>query len=104
MSSSIVAVSSDIDSALGSSGLKAGSPGSEARQLCSCAVTAPRLPSSGRKAAGSVAIWSSASSQPPTASEKKRWATPSVAANDLPSYSYHPWSGAMLAKPRRVRN
>ena len=99
MSSSIVAVSSDSDSALGSSGLNAGSLASEASALCSSAVTVPeaaRAPSG--TPPGRCAIWSSASSQPPTASGKKRCATPSVAENERPSYSYQPCSGAMLAE------
>ena len=97
MSSSIVAVSSDSDSELGSSGLKAGSPASLASTLCSSAVTVPSLPRSSSSPSGSVTIRSSAISQPPVASGKKRCATPSVAENDRPSYWYQPSSGAMLA-------
>ena len=104
MSSSIVAVSSASDSALGSSGLKAGSVESEARALCSSAVTWPSFPSSESKPSGSELICSSAISQPPVAFAKKRWATPSVAANERPSYSYHPSRGAMLAYSWSVRN
>ena len=42
--------------ALGSSGLKAGSLASEARTLCSSAVTEPRLPSSVSRDSGSEPI------------------------------------------------
>ena len=104
MSSSTVAVNNDSDSWLGSSGENAGSLASDPSTLCISAVAIPRLPRRWRKAAGSVPISSSASSQPPRASGRNSWATPSVVASADPSYSYQPRSGAMFGKPCCVRN
>ncbi len=84
-------------------GENAGSPESEASALCSWAVTRPSEASELMNVAGSVRIWSSASSQPPVASGRNRCATPSVAASERPSNSYHPRSGAMFENSCAVR-
>ena len=98
MSSSIVAVSSDSDSALGSSGLKAGSLESEASALCSCGgdgaeaaeLGAGRLPDRWRS--GPAPAPSRRRRRRRSAGRRRAWRR-----SDWPSYSYQPCSGAMLA-------
>ena len=97
ISSSIVAVSSDRFSALGSSGAKSGSPRSEPEHGVQLAGDARR----GRaRAARTPSRSSRHSSQPSRAPARYSCSVPSVASISRPSYSYQPASGAMCANPR----
>ena len=82
--SSIVAVMSDVDSWLGSSGANAGSEPSEASAVCIRPITAPSSAIRATNASGSVPISSSASSQPSRPPLTKRCTTPSVASISSP--------------------